>query len=267
MDESLPAATQPTAGTGNRRTKAQSAAFTPVRAKRGYEYIVEQVRDAIHSGRFKPGDQLPTEREMAEAFKVSRHGVREAIRGLESNGLVEVRLGVLGGIFVREGDPRTVTRALSDLASLGAFSSESLLEARILLSSDVLRLACERATKDDLQRLEDDIVVVENLVAEPGAERTSHLTEFYRLLAAATHNEVLVALTDSLAQIVHARLNRAAAPPNPDIGRIRRNILNYIRERDAEHAVEEITQHLTQLEHTLLAAEQSRRAQGGVGAR
>jgi len=254
--------TEPTSTTQAGGLTAQRGAdgFTQVRTKRGYEYIYEQIREAIVAGRFRPGDRLPAEREMAQIFGVSRQGVREAIRGLESTGLVEIRLGVLGGAFVCEGDPSTVTRAMSDLALLGTFSSQSLLEARIVLTSDVLRLACERATAEDLQRLEDDIVATEQLFAEASAARTAQITGFYRRLAEATHNEVLVALTDSLTQIVHARLERAGPAPDRDIGRVRRTILGHVRAGDADAAIAEITRHLTGLERTLLAAERDRAA-------
>lgn len=230
-------------------------AFTQIRTKRGYEYIAEQIREAITSGRYKPGDRLPSERDMAQIFGVSRQGVREAVRGLESTGLLEIRLGVLGGVFVRNGDPGTVTRAMADLASLGALSSQSLLEARILLTSSVIRLACERATEEDFQLLEKDIALTEKQVGKASAERTTQITEFYRLLAKATHNEVLVMLTDSLAQIVYARVNRARPKPNPNVGKVRRSILEHMRAGRAEEAIDEITRHLTALEKTLVAAE------------
>jgi DNA-binding FadR family transcriptional regulator len=236
-----------------------NAGFTQVRTKRGYEYILEQIREAIISGRFKPGDRLPAEREMAQIFGVSRHAVREALRGLESTGLVEIRLGVLGGIYVRDGDPSTVTRAMADLASLGTLSPKSLLEARILLTSNVIRLACERATEEDFRRIEDDIVMTEQHVTKAGVKRTAQITEFYHALAAASHNEVLVMLTDSLAQLVHARINRAEPKPDREIGKVRRRILDHMRAGRADEAIDEMTRHLTALEDTLLAAERRKK--------
>jgi DNA-binding FadR family transcriptional regulator len=237
-----------------------SAMFTRVRTRRGFEYIYEQIRNAVADGRLRPGDRLPAEREMAEIFGVSRQGVREAIRGLETTGLVQSRPGVTGGVFIRSGDPQVVSRAMSDLASLGALSSESLLEARIILTSDVIRLVCERATEEDFARLEEDIAFTEQQTknSEAGLERTAQITEFYRILAAATHNEVFVLLTDSLAQIVHLRLNRAGPKPNKDIGKVRRRILNHLRAGDADKAITEITRHLRRLEKSLLAAENER---------
>lgn len=234
-----------------------SAMFTKVRTRRGFEFIYDQIRDAVADGRLRPGDRLPAERDMAEIFGVSRHGVREAIRGLETTGLVESRPGVTGGAFIRNGDPRVVSRALGDLAALGALSSKDLLEARILLTSNVIRLVCERATEEDFQLLEDDVAFTEEQSknSEAGIVRTAQITEFYRILAKATHNEVLVVLTDSLAQIVHLRLNRVGPQPNKDIGKVRRRILNRLRAGDADKAIEEITRHLRRLEKTLLKAE------------
>ncbi|KAA9164426.1 FadR family transcriptional regulator [Amycolatopsis acidicola] len=243
-----------------------SALFTKVRTRRGFEYIYDQIRDAVADGRLRPGDRLPAERDMAEIFGVSRQGVREAIRGLETTGLIESRPGVTGGAYIREGDPQMVSRALGDLASLGALSSEDLLEARILLTSTVVRLVVERATEEDFRLLEEDVAFTEEASknTEASFERTEQITEFYRILAKATHNQVLVILTDSLAQIVHLRLNRVGPPPNRDIGKIRRRILNRLREGDADKAIAEITRHLRRLEKALVAAEKEHAAANGT---
>src|SRR5574342_330648 len=72
--------------------------FRAVRKTRVSEGIVEQVRDLITSGRLKPGDRLPAERELALTLSVSRSAVREAIRAMESLGIVEARAGE--GTFV-----------------------------------------------------------------------------------------------------------------------------------------------------------------------
>lgn len=229
--------------------------FEPVKKQRGYEHIYDQIRDAILQGRYKPGDRLPTEREMAEIFAVSRNGVREAVRGLESAGLLEIRLGAAGGAYVAAGDFGTVTQSIQDLASLGALRPESLLEARILLTSNVLRLACERATEEDLRRIEDDIELTETHFAQPGAERNAQIIDFYRLLAMATHNEVLVLLTEALAKAVFVRLQRGNPKPDPNVGKLRRRILEHVRAGNPEPAIKAITKSLERLEESMLKAE------------
>ncbi|MFI8632356.1 FadR/GntR family transcriptional regulator [Microbacterium sp. NPDC077663] len=228
-----------------------SLGFKAVRTKRAYEYIYESIRGAIEAERLKPGDKLPAERDLAEVFKVSRQAVREAIRGLESNGMIETRLGVHGGAFVSDGDLRVVSQAVSNMASLNALTPESVLEARILLTSDVIRLACQRATAEDLRRIEADIVITEERYSNPGADRTQQISRFYRLLAEATHNEVLVMLNDALAQAVYVRLIRGGPPVNRDIGVLRRRIVEYVRHKDADAAIRELTAHFRALEDSM----------------
>src|SRR3989337_2355685 len=72
----------------------------PVKSTRIYEEIVRQVKQMIAEGRLKSGDQLPPERDLAEKFMVSRTSVREALRALQSRGLIEIRAGE--GAFVRD---------------------------------------------------------------------------------------------------------------------------------------------------------------------
>jgi GntR family transcriptional regulator, transcriptional repressor for pyruvate dehydrogenase complex len=241
-------------------SEREDGSFEPVRRQRGYEHIYEQIRTAIFEGRYKPGDRLPAEREMAQIFGVSRNGVREAVRGLASTGLVEIRLGVSGGVFVAPGNFGTVTQSMEDLASLGALRPDSLLEARIQLTSIVLRLACERASEEDLQRIEADIELTEKHYTRPGTERNAQIIEFYRLLAMATHNEVLVLLTEALAKAVFVRTQRGNPKLNPEIGQLRRRIVEYVRVGDADAAIHELTQQLQRLEDSMLEVEAERAA-------
>lgn len=232
--------------------------FKRVRPRRGFEHVSEQIREAVASGRLKPGQRLPAEREMAQIFGVSRQGVREALRGLEMSGMVESRPGVNGGVFILPGDPDIVTRAVGDLASLGVLSSESLLEARILLTSDVIRLVCKRATEEDYEKLEADVAAVEqhqDSIGEVGSARTVRVTNFYSLLALATHNEVLVMLMNSLTDVVQARLNKAGPRPLTDVGQMRRKLIKLLRKGDADAAVKEMTAHLNRVEELLIERE------------
>src|ERR1044071_8871226 len=78
----------------------------PVKRSRIYEHIVEQIHALIREGRWAPGDQIPPERELAERFRVSRTSVREALRALEMQGVIDSRQG--GGAFVRPGGPEAL---------------------------------------------------------------------------------------------------------------------------------------------------------------
>lgn len=227
--------------------------FRQVKARRQFEEIVDQVRALIESGELVPGDRLPAEREMASMFGVSRQGVREALRALEIAGLVQSKTGTAGGAFIRPGGPATVTQAFHDLTSLGTFSWEDLLEARILVMADVLRLATERATEADFAELEADTTRVERFnVIGHTRKRAAALTNFYRLVARAAHNEVLAMLAESLADLFQARLAKVGAKPRSDVVEVRRSVIAAMRSGDADAAVETLTAHMRRLERYLL---------------
>ena len=84
--------------------------LTPIRTKRLYEEIVEQIRQLISDGKLKPGDKLLAERELADRFQVSRASVREAIRTLEMLGVIDIRPGE--GTFIRETEADDIIRPL-----------------------------------------------------------------------------------------------------------------------------------------------------------
>ncbi len=99
--------------------------FGRARRVRSFEDVVEQVRAAIASGSIGAGERLPSERELAEQFGVSRASLREALRALEALGLLEIRLGVRGGAFASFPDNERFASALS-----GLFSSQAGARAR-----------------------------------------------------------------------------------------------------------------------------------------
>src|SRR6185295_15255271 len=96
----------------------------PIKSTRIYEEIVRQVKQLISEGRFKSGDRLPPERELAEKFVVSRTSVREALRALESLGLIDIRPGE--GTFVRE---VSIDALIGPLALLMTTQREAIGEA------------------------------------------------------------------------------------------------------------------------------------------
>ena len=97
----------------------------------------------MKAGRLRPGDKLPSERDLAERFRVSRPTVREAMRGLSVLGVIEIRHG--GGAFVTALDAADLLKPLNFFLSLSDVSIERLYEARVLIESELAALAAERA--------------------------------------------------------------------------------------------------------------------------
>jgi len=143
-------ASGPSSGSA-RRTAA--GADGGARTERVFEGICAQVRTELTLGRLKPGDKLPAERDLALRLGSSRTAVREALRTLEMAGVIELRKGVKGGAFIREGDPAVVTRSFGDMVHLGRISLADLTEGRVIIQDAVVRLACERATEADFRAL------------------------------------------------------------------------------------------------------------------
>jgi len=241
--------------TGAARAAAPTAvksAFAVVRTRRAFEEICDQIGVEVAAGRLRPGDRLPAERDLAEQFGVSRTAVREALRSLEMAGIVECQKGINGGPFIRQGDPGIITRAIRDMVFLGKISTESVTEARILITNDAIRLACLRATEEDLDAIERDVDLWDDLVKRGDhTRRATSIVEFYRLIARATHNEVLVMMVDSLSEIVRLLLARVAPEPRSDVALVRRRILKHLRARDADRATDEMTSHLKRLSRYL----------------
>jgi GntR family transcriptional regulator, transcriptional repressor for pyruvate dehydrogenase complex len=126
--------------------------FSSVQVVRPYEQIVKQIQHAIREGQIAPGERLPTERELAEQFGVSRSVVREAIKVLGTMGLVESRQG--SGSYVQNSTIQTISRAFVLSVSPDAESVERLFEFRQVLETEAAHLAAIRATPDQISAIE-----------------------------------------------------------------------------------------------------------------
>ena len=215
----------------------QGSHFTKVTRRRVFEEICDQIRGKLSRGEYRPGDKLPSERDLAAELGVGRPAVREAIRTLENAGILMLKKGLHGGAFVRDGSPETVTQSLHDLMNLGHFSLPALMEARRVIIGSVLRLACERGTAEDFDAMEACIDQIEQFdVQRQYLEKVNAGTEFFRVLTAAAHNNVLMLLTDSLTEIVRVVATNVRPANNAMTDPLRRELLACLRQRDATGA-------------------------------
>jgi GntR family transcriptional regulator, transcriptional repressor for pyruvate dehydrogenase complex len=162
-----------------------------IRIPRASNIVVDALRDWILSERLPDGYKLPNETEMMEMYGLGRTTVREAVRLLESDGLVEVRRGPSGGTFVRHIDIREVSEALTLLFSFRETRLKEFVEFRRVVEPEIAALAAVNAT--DEQR--DEILKVgeEHLTGENDSS-----VELHELLAAACGNGVLGLLMESM---------------------------------------------------------------------
>ncbi|HWP34539.1 MAG TPA: FCD domain-containing protein [Thermodesulfobacteriota bacterium] len=162
----------------------------PLASKRIREDVLAQIRHLIESGHLKRGDRLPTERELAESFMVSRASVREALRILEALGVIRCRPGE--GTFVREHPADWLAGPLARLLVTPADAAAELLELRRLLEPELARLAAERAAPDDVRRL---AAALDGQAG--GADGIESDRLFHRAVAAAAGNRVALRLVET----------------------------------------------------------------------
>ena len=122
-----------------------------IKKTRIHEEVVTQIHDLIREGRLKAGDQLPSERELSETFKVSRTSVREALRALETKGLIISRTGM--GNFVADLPIESLIAPLAKLLIEEKTALADIFELRKLIEPHIAALAAERATKVDIERM------------------------------------------------------------------------------------------------------------------
>src|SRR5512135_3364175 len=126
--------------------------FTPVKQTRIAVEIFMQLKAAILSGRFKPGERMPTERELTQQFQVSRVVVREAIRELEINGLVRILQGPTGGAYVTDLSFDHLNNAFLDLFLYNKLSVAELIHARLVIECEIARLAARHVSPPSARR-------------------------------------------------------------------------------------------------------------------
>jgi GntR family transcriptional repressor for pyruvate dehydrogenase complex len=228
--------------------------YSPVQTRRAFEEVAIQIREQLTKGALKPGDRLPSERELAEQFSLSRNTVREALRSLEMSGILEFRKGATGGAFVREGHSDAVVSGFSDLFRMGVIKPEDLIEARRIVGVEVTRLACQRATEADLDELERNVAESEAaLEAEDVPRRVEINLAFHALVARAAKNPVLVILVDALIEVQSKLLQVLTPTSGTKVIQSRKRLLRHLRARDEDAAVREMQAHLTALQRHYLA--------------
>ncbi|WP_167047163.1 GntR family transcriptional regulator [Burkholderia sp. Ax-1724] len=226
---------------------------TPVQARRAFEEVALQIRAQLGSGELRPGDRLPAERDLAEQFGLSRNTVREALRTLEISGVLEFRKGTTGGAFVREGQGDGVVTGIADLFRLGTLGHEHLTEARMVVALATTRATCERGSEADLDALVNNVRAAETAVKAGNiSERVSINLEFFRILANASRNPLLIILTDALIEIQVLLLEVLTPAPSSTVMASRRRLLKQLLARDTENAVGEMEVHLKALERHYL---------------
>ena len=180
--------------------------FSPAVGVRTFERIVDQVESALLSGRLAPGDHLPSERTLMEQFDVSRSTVREALRVLESRGLLELRPGGRSGPRILRPTAKLLERDLTQMVRLGDSGIGDLLQLRMGLEGTACAIAAQRATGDDVAALRERLADMER-AAEAGGESFARAdAALHQRIWSITGNHLLIAtgqaISESIVQLI-----------------------------------------------------------------
>ncbi|MBV9329772.1 MAG: FadR family transcriptional regulator [Chloroflexi bacterium] len=225
----------------------------PVKRSRIYEHIVEQIRALIREGRWAPGDQIPPERELAERFKVSRTSVREALRALEMQGVIDSRQG--GGTFVRTADTEALVPPLAAAILRGRRELAEVLEVRELIEPGIARRAAERATDEHISELETLLQRQRECIAQ-NRSFVDEDTAFHYTLARAADNHILLRLHNVILDVLReSRQSYLHVPDRPQTSlRGHEAILGAVKAQDGEAAYQASLEHITEVRDGILRA-------------
>ncbi len=225
--------------------------FHPVKSGKISERIVQQIKNAILRGTLKQGDRLPPERKLVERFRASRISVREALKNLETSGLLRIKPG--SGVFVAEVNSKLLSESLSSILHIRKATINELTEARIILEPGIARLAAERITPEEMIRLDQNVQKTIKVVNSNRPAYQQNI-EFHSLLAEATHNPVIALIMNPLFDVLKEMNLEMEGPVQRriDISRhavvYHQKILKAIREKDERKVYKLMLKHIFQIQ-------------------
>jgi DNA-binding FadR family transcriptional regulator len=232
--------------------------ITGVARPRIHEAVADQIRQAIFSGLLLPGHKLPPEREMAERFKTSRVALREALRALEKEGMIDIKRGSGGGAFVSDFDNalRALMDSLNTVVKLGQAKSAHLTEVRAILEPEITRLATVRATPENIAAIEMVVLAQERELREGELSRKLDM-EFHRRVAEAANNPVLNIVVNAVNESIRDAIFRSKRSPEmrARVVGYHRSILEALQSRDATRARAIMSEHVVDVQCHIETAE------------
>jgi GntR family transcriptional repressor for pyruvate dehydrogenase complex len=237
---------------------------TPIARRKTYELVAERLTDEISSRVLSPGDLLPPERELVTAFGVGRSSVREALRMLESRGVIESRGN---GTFAVAPLRNSLDQSLHLLIAADEADLAELFEVRRILEGESAALAATRRTQSDLRRMATAIDAMEEGLASE-EEFISADLRFHLTVAEATRNRVVLHLMHAIRGLLQRSLSSSYHIPGSPEGAIElhRLILEAITDKRPEDARQRMQEHVSRVERDIrrrTGRAEHRKAAGG----
>ena len=234
----------------------RDSVYAPIQSVKVFERIAEQIEKRILDGELRFGDRLPTERELADQFQVSRTAVREAMKILAQKGLVDMRPG--RGTIVIDGAREAMENSIGLLMKMKigeVGGSDNLVEVRTILETEIAALAAARATEEDIAAMREAIRVMDESLDDADAYIVAD-NSFHEALARGTQNPLILVLLNSIVNLLSEQRKQIfAVDGGPQRGQIHhKRILESIVRRDPVSARAAMSSHLLQVREDVNAA-------------
>ena len=225
-------------------------AFEAIRKGKLYEAVARQI-EAFILEKLKPGDKLPAERELAEMFSVSRSSIRDAIRSLQSMGLVEPKQGI--GTVVCEITADSVINPLANVLKRKNQVVTELLDVRKMLEPPLAARAASHASVEEIAEMEEILRRQAEKVAR-GENTVEEDSEFHYAIAMASDNSVVLKVLDMLMDLLRETRERSLQVSGRSQKSLdgHRRILGAIKRHDSEGAQNAMRRHIEDVENIVL---------------
>ena len=231
-------------------TAGTKSDFEVIRKNKVYEEVAEQIERLILKN-LRPGDKLPSERELAEMLRVSRGSVRDAIRGLELRGLVEPRQGA--GTIVREASTESLPNPFANALSRRRERVSELLDFRKMLEPPLAARAAMHASPDEISEMEEILHRQEQKLIQ-GHAAVAEDAEFHYNIALASGNSVVLKVLDILMDLLRDTRERSLQVEGRQQKSLagHRRVLAAIKRHDADAAKSAMRRHIEDVEEIVL---------------
>lgn len=221
--------------------------LAPVIVPKASDALAEQVRNLILAGTFTPGDMLPTERELMSETGLSRTTVRDALRVLESRGLIVTKPGRAGGSMVTLPGRDSISRSVELFVRTHGIRLSSLLECRVAVEPALARLAALYRTKAQLDEMERLHQAFCDSVSDVPEYKKINL-DWHLAIARASQNEPLMALIEAITTPIREAMDyQDVTTPEIRASAVKAHtaIMQAIRDQDGEAAFNRMNRHVS----------------------
>ena len=228
--------------------------FKQVKRGRVSDSVLKQIKQSIITGAYRPGDKLPSEKELMEAFNVSRGSLREALRTLEEFGFIVVKPGATGGAYVTSEGMKSLANRLYDIMLMERISFDEILQFRLLTEPGMARLAAEHRTEEDIRVLEEINRVRERAI-KAGKIPIIVNIDFHQALAKASKNKMVSLLIDAVALLFNSEFKKIglSIEDHRAILEAHKRLTRYIKNGEADKAAKAMYEHALDVSKRLKA--------------